>query len=56
MKLLRFVLDAGMFYAAYAWPPVLVAYAYVHFCHAELVYLPRRLDQWSSPLNPRLWH
>lgn len=55
MKLARFSLDVVLFYVAFAWPWVTLAYLYIHFAHPELVYLTKRLDQWQSHANPRLW-
>jgi len=55
MKLARFSLDVALFYAAFAWPWVILVYLYFHFVHPDFVYLPRRLDQWQSRANPRLW-
>lgn len=55
MKLARFSLDIFLFYAAYAWPMIILVYMYLHFKHPELVYLPRRLDTWKSCANLQLW-
>ena len=55
MKLARFSLDIFLFYAAYAWPAIILVYMYLHFTHPELVYLTKRLDTWPSRANVRLW-
>ena len=55
MKLVRFSIDVFLFYAAYAWPAVIVLYAVVHFRYPALMRLTKRLDAWQGRANARMW-